>query len=382
MSWHRTKRKPQGGVLPPRIDPDRPRPEPVSLSVEQMAATEWLLDNQEPGKILTLGGYAGTGKTTVLSFLSQKLPRYAVCAFTGKAADVARRKGMASATIHSTIYQAKQKHGQVVFALKSRHELGADGFLIDEASMVGREILDDVLSFGLPIIAIGDHGQLPPVGEDAGLMQNPDVRLETIHRNAGPIARFAEHMRKGGRAQEWSTEPGVGVIPKSQATDERLLKADQTICAFNRTRVGLNKTSRRLLGRDVRMNFPTVGDRIMCMRNDRQTGVFNGQQGEVLEIEGDGTLLFKPTYGKEVAVHFHPHGWNSEKTPKSEGRNRPGFQIPFDFCYAITAHKSQGDEWGKVIVYEERCDKLWDHARWAYTAASRAKEALVWYTDK
>lgn len=354
----------------------------IELSTEQMAATEWLLDNQEPGRVITLGGYAGTGKTTVLSFLSKELPRYAVCAFTGKAADVARRKGMDSATIHSTIYQAKQKHGRVEFVLKNRHELGADGFLIDEASMVGRDILEDIVSFGLPVIAIGDHGQLPPVGEDAGLMKDPDVRLETIHRNAGPIARFAEHMRKGGLASEWPSEAGVGVIQKSKASDERLLKADQIICAFNRTRVGLNKTVRRLTGRDANVDFPVVGDRVMCMRNDRETGVFNGQQGEVLEIFDRYNMLFGPTYGKDVAVNFHPHGWNSEKTPQQEGKRRPGFQIPFDFCYAITAHKSQGDEWGKVIVYEERCDKLWDHARWAYTAASRAKEALAWYSEK
>ena len=50
---------------------------------------------------------------------------------------------------------------------------------------------------------------------------------------------------------------------------------------------------------------------------------------------------------------------------------------PFDYAYAITAHKAQGDEWGNVIVYEQQCDK-WDNVRWAYTAASRAKNGLIW----
>ena len=54
---------------------------------------------------------------------------------------------------------------------------------------------------------------------------------------------------------------------------------------------------------------------------------------------------------------------------------------PFEFSYAygITCHKAQGSEWGKVLVIEERFpfDKV-EHARWAYTAATRASEKLVW----
>lgn len=52
----------------------------------------------------------------------------------------------------------------------------------------------------------------------------------------------------------------------------------------------------------------------------------------------------------------------------------------FDYGYAITCHKSQGDEWESVLVLEEKSD-LWEHKRWAYTAASRAKSKLVWGTS-
>ena len=51
--------------------------------------------------------------------------------------------------------------------------------------------------------------------------------------------------------------------------------------------------------------------------------------------------------------------------------------LPFDYCYAVTCHKAQGDEWDRVVVIEQRCDR-WDHARWAYTAASRARKSLIW----
>jgi ATP-dependent exoDNAse (exonuclease V) alpha subunit len=354
----------------------------VNLSPEQQAAADRLVAGVDREPVQTLGGYAGTGKTTLVAFLHHKLPEFAVCAFTGKAADVLRRKGLPAATIHGTIYRPVQTARGVQFALKPPDALGATGFIVDEASMVGKDIFRDLRSFGLPIIAVGDHGQLPPVGEDAGLMRDPDVRLETIHRNAGPIAHFAEHLRKGGDAAAWrDTGSGVWVLPAKQIDEGRLSRADQVICAFNRTRVGLNRTIRRKIGRPAG-DEPVVGDRVMCLRNDRAANVFNGQQGVVAELNPRAReMVFRPTFGEELAVHYHAAGWNAEKPPKPDegARPVPGRDVPFDFAYAITAHKSQGDEWAKVVVFEERCG-LWEHARWAYTAASRAKEALVWLT--
>lgn len=351
----------------------------MDLSREQRQAVEHLLGRVESVQLQTLGGYAGTGKTVVVSYLHAALPRWGACAYTGKAADVLRRKGVRALTIHGTIYRPvdRGRGAPVEFELKSLPELGVQGFLIDEASMVGRDILRDVLSFGLPVIAVGDHGQLPPVGEDAGLMRSPDVRLETIHRNAGPIARFAEHLRTGGDARAWPAGGGVRVARRGQATDGDLLAADQIVCAYNRTRVGLNKSVRRLLGRAG--DAPQVGDRVICLRNDRSAGVFNGQQGVVEELyPDDGLMGFRPAYQDWAqVVNYDPAAFNAGKPPRLDYRPRPGEMIPFDFAYAVTAHKAQGDEFGAVVVFEERCD-LWEHARWAYTAASRARDSVLW----
>lgn len=353
-----------------------------ALSPEQQAAADRLAKGIRNQHVQTMGGYAGTGKTTVASWLFDRLPGFGVCAYTGKAADILRRKGLPAQTIHSTIYRPREdSRGRMRFELKSDKELGLKGFLVDEGSMVGRDLFRDLKSFGLPIIVIGDHGQLPPVGEDAGLMRNPDIRLETIHRNAGPIARFAEHLRKGGEAATWESptgKPGVFVVGRKDVTDGHLVRAEQIICAFNNTRVGLNRQMRRLLeidddgGRE-----PMINDRVMCLRNDRPTGVFNGQQGTIAEIDrSEHSILFQPTYGEAVWVEYDPESWHAPKTPKQE-RFEPGRLIPFDFAYAVTTHKAQGDEWGKIAVFEEKCD-LWEHSRWAYTAASRAKDALLW----
>lgn len=358
----------------------------VQLSDEQQAVFEAVVGRVRSGeRLTTVGGYAGTGKTTMARVLNNRLARFAVCAFTGKACDRLRSIGMEANTIHSTIYRPRdddQARDGVRYELKSRQELGCDGFLIDEGSMVGKEEFDNLMSFGLPIVVLGDHGQLPPVGEDAGLMIDPMFKLETIHRNAGPIARFAEHLRKKNTAESWRQpndgDTGVWLLSRRNVTDGQLLAADQIICAYNRTRVGLNRTVRRLLRLPEE---PVIGDKIICLRNDKAAGVFNGQQGVIDLIQPEiDHLRFVPRSGPERSLlcGYHPEAWNAEKTPPREKGTEPGRLVPFDFGYALTCHKTQGDEYDKVIVYSERCDKLWEFSRWAYTAASRAKRKLLW----
>src|SRR5262249_10163387 len=106
----------------------------VVLSDEQERAIERLL--KLPRRVQTLGGYAGTGKTTVIRTLTERLSDYAVCAFTGKAANVLRRKDVPATTIHSLIYTPREevyrdKKGRwrtrVVFDLKSSRELEGIG---------------------------------------------------------------------------------------------------------------------------------------------------------------------------------------------------------------------------------------------------------------
>jgi hypothetical protein len=266
--------------------------EPVELTDEQEAAVRHLL--RFPRQVQSLGGYAGTGKTTVVRELSE------------------------------------------------------------------------------PVIFVGDHGQLPPVADGVvNLMQAPDVTLETLHRNAGEVARFAEFVRQGNRPGWWPRSPG--------ATGEQVRLArfrdlpavpEQVICAFNRTRVGMNRRAR--IGLGLPPDRPVAGDRVICLQNSN-VGVYNGMQGVIKSVEGEDRMVFA-TDDRDYEVRFLPGQFNSAERP--QGRDPEG-RLPFDYCYAITAHKSQGDEWDSVVVLEERCRK-WDHTRWAYTAASRARQRLTW----
>jgi exodeoxyribonuclease-5 len=361
------------------------------LSAEQGEVFGRVLDGVWARQVQTVGGYAGTGKTVLVSALADALPDFATCAFTGKAAHVLRRKGVAEArTIHGLIYwpldPPPRKPGdpppEPVFRLKEPSELMLDdgtpcaGFLVDEASMVGRDLYGDLLSFGLPCVFVGDHGQLPPVGNDVHLMKDPDFRLETVHRNAGPIAHFAEHLRKGGTP--WSC-PGLGdavrVVARGGLTDGMLLGADQILCAFNRTRVALNARVRALLGRTAPLE---EGDRVICLRNSRRAGLFNGMQGVVRRLGRHDHMDFVADDGREFRdVPFDRRQFGQRQFGQLAYEYDDAPRHPFDYAYAVTCHKGQGSEWGHVLVQEQWC-RYWEHARWTYTAASRARERLTW----
>src|SRR5262249_24761853 len=163
-----------------------------------------LLKNRDRDQVQTLGGLAGSGKTVIVSALSDALPDFKVCALTGKAATVLLARGTKAGTIHSTIYEAIKRGMGVWLRLRQRSDIPCNGFLVDEASMICRDLYDDLLSFGLPIIFVGDHGQFPPIGDDVFLMATPRYKLETIHRNAGEIAQFGQHLRAGKPARSFA----------------------------------------------------------------------------------------------------------------------------------------------------------------------------------
>jgi exodeoxyribonuclease-5 len=384
----------------------------LTLSDEQQKVFDALIQNDE--HVQTLGGYAGTGKTTLTVLLAEETA-YAVCAYTGKAAHVLRQKGCADAkTIHSLIYHPLDKSLQIEKAdqhldklvkskagaediarareallqalqpefVRKEKLVGDDkrelpGVIIDEASMVPKCIYDDLRSYGRPLIFVGDHGQLPPISKNGvepfNLMADPQYRLEEIHRNAGSIAFFAEHIRKGNSARSYTQGSNVvTVLGPGAATLKFACTVDQIIVPFNATRVDRNAAIRKKLGR---CELLEVGDRIICLRNSRIAALFNGMQGTVTSVDLEDCLLdFTDDSGLEhVDVSF-----DREQFGKKEYMHRFGGPHPFDYAYVITCHKAQGSEWRHVLVLDQGWK--WDYTRWAYTAASRARERLTWIT--
>ena len=320
-------------------------------------------------------------------------PAAAVCALSGKAVSVLRRKGIPSSkTIHSLIYRPIEVKGGigVEFERKEPEELSHIPLIIvDEASMVSKPLMEDLMSFEIPILWVGDHGQLEPIGENANLMTDPRLKLEKVHRQAleSPIIEFATALRTSNRFGRRVEEKPAGWVklPKGPTTKQIVQSAaegrvDQIICGYNDTRHFLNLSVRKALGRG---ELPEKGDKVICLRNNREHGTFNGLMGTILHVKenrgvtiecvvdcGDGLIL------PGIRMLLEQFG----QTFKSYKKVDPEIGL-WDYGYAITCHKAQGSEWPRVLVLEELA-MGWNPARWSYTAATRASTGLVYITNR
>ena len=252
----------------------------ATLTREQQAALDGILANLDRRHFQSLGGFAGTGKTFLTRHLYDEICRtrgwqVGVCAPTGKAANVLRAQGLDQArTMHSLAYRCvgivkemrKDDDGNEYVFREHPVFQRKDGIeyymvIVDEASMVNRRHFEDLLSFAVPVLFVGDHGQLPPVGQhQVHLMGDPDFRLETIHRNAGPIARFCEHLRGGDLPRQWcgNGDDVVMVVPKGRRGSVKDWLDTQVIAGLNKTRVKVNHEFRRLLGGPFPWNRATA----------------------------------------------------------------------------------------------------------------------------
>jgi exodeoxyribonuclease-5 len=275
------------------------------------------------------------------------------------------------------------------------HEL----IIVDEASMVNAEIWRDLTSFGARIIAVGDHGQLPPVEGRFNLMADPELRLEKIHRQerGNPIIRLSMMAREEGRIPVGVYGPGVEKLDRgAEGTGEKvdyLLSAHDAdtmvLCGLNRTRVALNRRIRALLGREG--DEPQPGDRVICLRNNymaRMCRLFNGMLGTVLEIEEEHRGRKAHWYRAVIAMDGEDRPFtgricreqfNSPGVVRAiEGLSHDEVGDSFDMGYAMTVHKAQGSQAPRVVLFEEHAPmwagEMWN--RWLYTAVTRAEREL------
>ena len=314
-------------------------------------------------------------------------------AYTGKAALVMRKKGgLGASTIHSAIYRpvVNKKNGEVEFVLNQDSPVAqAELVIVDEASMVNAELGNDLLQFGVKVLVLGDPFQIPPVkGEGFFTSDNPDVMLTEIHRQAidNPIIRMSFDIREGRSivGQDYGESK---VFARKLMNDPRFSKifieADQILCGMNKTRISLNAHVRKLKGianpNDI--YEPTIGDKLVCIKNDRRKGLLNGGMWNVETINkianyydiSVSSLDDASNYDVDVKVsdHFFK-GTESEL----DWRVRKSYD-EFTFGNVLTVHKSQGSQWDKVLVIDESPVFREHSARHLYTAVTRAAEK-VW----
>lgn len=325
---------------------------------------------------MTVGGYAGTGKTTLIAHLIGGWEDVAVVALCGKAAHVLRQKGVEAQTVHSLIYLPFENAEGKICYRKRDYLKDVSTIIVDEASMIDHLLHQDLLSFGIPILWVGDHGQLEPVGGQTNLMANPTLRLEHIHRQAAdnPILRLAHAFREGRATPFWEDPKGRLTLTDSSYFDKFVCPERQIICGYNKTRHRVNKKVREQLNRT---DLVEPGEKLICLRNSKRHGVFNGQQFTVVGILGETRRI--------IEVEVETDDYQSMTLPllkKQFGVEvlkdyKPKDVVLADYGYCITAHKSQGSEYSSVLAIEELAP-AWNPKRWRYTVATRAKEQLIY----
>lgn len=336
-------------------------------------------------QVFRLFGYAGTGKTTLARHLAEHIDGDVVfAAYTGKAALVMRSRGCTDArTIHSLIYRPRDiESEEPTFVINDESDAtSATLIVIDECSMVDEELGRDLLSFGKPVLVLGDPAQLPPVkGGGFFTEAEPDVMLTEVHRQAAdnPIVHMSMAVREGGRLS-------TGIYGESRVITRRdidamaVTQADQVLVGLNRTRRLYNRRIRELFGRSD--PYPQVDDKLVCLRNDRKKGLLNGGLFLVRTLapmrRNKLRLTLVPEEDptkKPLRVGILPAFFDSEEEIPFALRRESD---EFDFGYALTVHKAQGSQWNDIVLFDESYAFREHRNRWLYTGITRAAERLT-----
>lgn len=373
-----------------------------------------------------LDGYAGTGKTTVVEYALKALglgeQQVRLLAPTGKAARVlSDRTGWTASTIHKELYQPaeseevtdlkeqlreatgdereqirhrlarlERKGDTVSFADKGpgKGDSEVQLYVVDEHSMVGERQAHDLQARGLPLLLLGDPGQLKPVKSQPGFRHiKPDVTLTEIRRqDAGSaILRAADLVRRGEPLPDVCDWGAFKRIRPREMTDDEYAQYDMLLCGTHRVRKAFNRRLRRRHFPDLDEASPGVwlpreDDQLVVRANDYRRGVLNGQLvragADALE-EDDLTLSLDVVDDNDLELHgqtvnalrFKDHYLHRVAVHKVDQA------MELDFAYALTVHSAQGSEWSRIVVLND-----WrggDHERWLYTALTRGADEVV-----
>lgn len=402
----------------------------------------------------TLSGVAGSGKTTLAKYIAYELLELYpedVCfvAPTGKASNVLLSKGAFNcSTIHKLIYdyfeviEKEEIMGKripirkKVFSKKPWLPLNIKLIICDEVSMVSDKMIDDLLSYGVKLLMLGDIYQLPPVGFPMNkYISNPNYRLETIMRQAEDNSILTVAMMAKNQKDIPYGKHGNNVYVEHKNSIMRdtfhklLIKADQVICGRKKTQREINRLIRQLKGIDIyKEKYPTKGEKIICLNNSWDTfldegtcnyNLVNGSTGIVEDVKllndeqnigkltmlsdivnsVSGTILFDTESFTNIEYEYEKKeayvlsddfailsGFDRQGKPREELIKYLDYVISavelkqvnaFDYGYAISCHKSQGSEYGNVLVLDESDYFKEDKFKHLYTAITRCQKNLV-----
>ncbi len=394
-----------GGESPPpspNLTPHPPPPSEITVTPEFEGALR-VVESGAPFIYIT--GRAGTGKSTFVALLKERLKSYAVVAPTGVAA-----LNVGGQTIHS-FFRFPPTPIDLTKIRPVRNRIAYQALrtlIIDEISMVRADLLDAIDVFlqkngpklgepfgGVQVIAVGDLFQLPPVvasEEEHVFIEKgygtpfffsarclsgvPLQRIEFSRIFRQTEASFIEllnNLREGKKLDEVLGALSVRVLPCPDDGHHRIvLTATNNIAdrlnterlhaivgqsrRYTGTITGEFKIDRNKLPAPLELEL-RVGAQVMFVRNDPGKRWVNGTIGVVRELEPDGVVvevesllgarLFRAEREKWQTFEFRYDADLNEVKAHEIGSYE---QIPLTLAWAVTIHKSQGKTFERVHI--------------------------------
>lgn len=363
-------------------------------------------------KYCVIAGYAGTGKSTLIKFITAALDiqedEIVYTSLTGKATQVLLKKGNKNiSTLHKLLYNWRPLPSGGYFKVPV-DKIPYKIVVVDEVSMVPKSLIQDLMKYDCYVIFCGDPYQLPQISKEDThtLLDNPHIFLDEVMRQAAEseIIRLSMDIRAQKPLVRILGDEAM-VLDKKELNTGMLTWADQIICAKNETRFSLNMQMKEILGKG---KLPAEGDKVICLRNywetlsDSKLPLVNGTIGYIsniyeshiqyppylgnlkvpylgVDFMSDTDDLFKIDIDKiKLTEERNIIDWKTSYKINKSSRYKGTLPLEFAYGYAITCHKAQGSEWDKVLVVEENFPfSAEEHSRWLYTAVTRASEKLV-----
>ena len=301
--------------------------------------------------VFILKGYAGTGKTTMISHIIEEVTKYnmqpLLMAPTGRAARVLGTKTKREAnTIHRCIYEldtieTREDSDDIryIFPLKDAEDAAKDHIcIVDESSMIGtREVhnelfefgtgslLNDLLTFVAPhrggkVIFIGDPMQLPPVGDNVSNALDEqffkDSKIKVMVGELTDVVRQNEDSAILGNAMK------VRALLESSQRNNLVFDRKENevidIEGYNMPKLLLNIYPKPEIGQSVIITFSNrqardynyavreilypgekqivIGDILQVVNNNYGLDVMNGDFVKITDISGETEYQSAPVY--------------------------------------------------------------------------------------
>lgn len=366
-----------------------------SLGLEQKEAIKTALSN----RLAIITGGPGRGKTTIIKTILDIWgddSKVILCAPTGRASQrMAESTGRNASTIHRKMLIPHQQESVKDCLI-----------IIDESSMLDLLLAEKIFkyAYNCNLVFVGDVDQLPSIGAGSffrdliNCKMVPTVVLKHGYRNEGSIAQNSEKINDGESLKNMKIDdffsfcesPSESVQNDILSVYDKLLEKyaikDISILSPMRKR---SKSGTEIINSMIRDHINPLkskddltedgrfrlNDRVMCTYNnfskeltknkysdEKASGVFNGDCGEIIEICDNGTVI--------------------EFDDGRTGLFQKNELADFELAYAITIHKSQGSEYPAVIIPFNTEHFVMLQRNLLYTAVTRAKKEVYIIGDK